>query len=62
MDINAYILFMIALGIVIHHYIKHSQDTKLTTFEKFIQYDDINNHETWALFCIGIGIGILLVH
>lgn len=38
--------FLISCAIVLHHY----NDDKLTLIEKFVQFDDINNHETWALF------------
>ena len=29
-------------------------------FEGIIQINDINNHETWALFFLGIGFGLRL--
>ena len=50
--------YIVALSIVIHHYIKHREDENMTTVEKIVQIDDINNHETWALFFIGIAIGL----
>ena len=51
---------LISIVIIFHHYYKHKNDKNLTLFDKFIQIDDINNHETWALFFIGIFIGILI--
>ena len=50
--------FLFVIIIIFHHYIKHSQDKNLSLSEKFFQYKDINNHETWALFLLGIGIGV----
>jgi len=50
--------FYIAVSIIIHHFIKHINNKNLTLIDKFVQIDDINNHETWALFFIGIGIGM----
>jgi hypothetical protein len=47
----------IAIVIVGHHYLKHAKDSDLSFSEKFVQYEDINNHETWALFFIGIYLG-----
>ena len=49
---------LISGGIVLHHYKKHSYDPKLTPLEKFVQFSDIDNHETWALFFAGIAIGM----
>ena len=37
---------------------KHYNDTKLTLLEKFVQFSDIDNHETWVLFFLGIAIGM----
>ena len=51
--------FIIGILIIIHHYFKHQNDFK-DMISKFIQYKDINNHETWALFSFGIGLGALL--
>jgi len=51
---------LISGGIVLHHYKKHYNDTKLTPLEKIVQFSDIDNHETWALFFAGIGIGMKL--
>lgn len=51
---------VLAAVIVLHHYKKHYNDTKLTELEKFVQWGDINNHETWALFFLGIGLGMKL--
>ena len=50
--------FFISSVIILHHYKKHFNDTELTLIEKFVQFDDINNHETWALFFLGISIGM----
>jgi len=52
--------FIISFLIIIHHYLKHKNDNELNNYEKFIQIKDIDNHETWMLFFIGIGIGINL--
>lgn len=51
----------IALVIILHHYKKHSSNPNFTLLEKFVQIDDINNHETWALFFIGIAVGMLIM-
>ena len=48
----------ISSGIILHHYKKHYSDTKLTPLEKIVQFNDIDNHETWALFFAGIAIGM----
>ena len=45
---------LISGGIVLHHYKKHYNDTKLSPLEKIAQFSDIDNHETWALFFAGI--------
>ena len=50
---------IISLLIVIHHFYKHENDN-IPNLSKFIQYKDINNHETWALFSFGIAIGIYI--
>ena len=55
---ESYIPIIISCAIILHHYKKHYNDTNLTLLEKFIQISDINNHETWALFFLGIGIGM----
>ena len=34
---------------------------KKSFFNKIFQISDIDNHETWALFFLGIWIGISLV-
>lgn len=52
--------FFISILIILHHYIKHNKDKGLSTLDKFVQIMDINNHETWALFFLGIGIGMRL--
>ena len=53
------ISFIIGILIILHHYLKHvNDDTNI--LNKFIQIDDINNHETWALFLFGIGIGMII--
>ena len=52
--------FYIGILIILHHYKKHKNDKDLSNLDKFVQISDIDNHETWALFCFGIGIGIKL--
>ena len=54
------ILLLISICIIIHHYLKHINNDKLNIVNKFIQIDDVNNHETWFLFFIGIFIGLLI--
>ena len=56
---NKKLPFILAICIIIHHYYKHRNDNK-RLIEKIIQYNDIDNHETWALFFVGIGIGLYL--
>ena len=51
------IVFLILL-LIFHHYYKHRNDNSKTTIEKFFQYGDVDNHETWILFLIGILIGL----
>ena len=51
----------ISIIIVGHHFYKHFNDNDLTFVEKFVQYDDINNHETIALFFLGIYLGPRLI-
>lgn len=58
---NLYLLFfLITICIIIHHYFKHKNDTDLDLLSKFVQWEDINNHETVALFFFGIGIGLYI--
>jgi len=52
--------FYIGILIILHHYIKHINYKCFSTLDKFIQISDIDNHETWALFFFGIGIGMRL--
>lgn len=54
-----YIFVYLPFAIIVHHYFIHRKDIHLSTLDKWVQYNDINNHETWALFFIGIGIGII---
>ena len=42
--------------LIIHHYIIHINDDK-SFIDKVFQYSDIDNHETWVLFLIGMLIG-----
>ena len=49
---------IISCVIILHHYKKHYNDPKLTLLEKFVQFSDIDNHETWVLFFFGIAIGM----
>ena len=46
------ISFYIAILIILHHYKKHRNDKDKSTFDKFLQIKDIDNHDTWALFFI----------
>lgn len=48
--IDSNIPIVIACGIVLHHYKKHYNDPKLTLLEKFVQFSDIDNHASCALF------------
>ena len=52
---------IISIIIIIHHFIKHRYDTHLTFIDKFVQLSDIDNHETWALFFLGISIGMSII-
>lgn len=52
--------FSIGILIILHHYKKHKNNKDFSTLDKFVQISDINNHETWALFFFGIGIGMIL--
>jgi hypothetical protein len=52
--------FYIGILIILHHYKKHRKDKGFSILDKFVQIKDINNHETWALFFFGIGIGMKL--
>jgi len=54
------ILLFISFGIIIHHYLKHIKNDKLNIVSKYFQIDDVNNHESWFLFFIGIFIGLLI--
>ena len=60
---NYYIVLPLALsgGIIIHHRYAHRNDERLGDFEKWFQFDDLRNHETWALFFFGIGVGAYAV-
>ena len=52
--------FIISFIIILHHFIIHYNDYNPNIFNKFFQIKDINNHETVALFFLGIGIGMIL--
>ena len=52
--------FYIGILIILHHYNKHRKEKGFSILDKFVQIKDINNHETWALFFFGIGIGMRL--
>lgn len=52
--------FYISILIILHHFFKHRNDKHLGLADKFVQIKDINNHETWALFFLGIGIGMMV--
>jgi len=62
----------VAVGLLIHHRIKHNNDvyfdnpdpknidgSQFTEADKWFQLTDINNNETWALFFSGVGLGRL---
>lgn len=55
-----FLFFFIGFGIIIHHYFKHKNDTDLDLLSKFVQWKDINNHETVALFFLGISVGLYI--
>ena len=57
---NKNIPFIISAIIVLHHFKKHKNDPKLSFLDKCFQKYDIDNHESWALFFFGIGIGMRL--
>jgi hypothetical protein len=50
--------FFLSILLLLHHYHKHKNDKKKSFFDKCFQINDINNHETWILFLIGLGIGL----
>lgn len=52
--------FVISFLIVLHHYIKHRKNRKFSFIDKLMQVSDIDNHETWAIFFLGLGIGLHL--
>lgn len=56
------ILFLfVALIIVVHHYISHRNDRNMSFQDKIFQMSDVQNHETWVLFFVGIAIGCAFV-
>lgn len=55
-----FLFIFLAFGIIIHHYFKHKNDDGLDILSKFVQWKDINNHETLALFFLGIGVGLYI--
>jgi hypothetical protein len=56
---KSYIPLIISLAIILHHFKKHDKNPEFSLLDKFVQVDDINNHETWALFFLGISIGMI---
>ena len=52
--------FVMLFFIVFHHFIKHRNDKKLNFYQKIFQYSDINNHESFVLFFLGMGIGMVI--
>jgi hypothetical protein len=54
------IQFYISVLLILHHFLKHKNDTEKSLFNKFFQIEDINNHETWILFFFGLVIGMKL--
>ena len=53
--------FYISFLIISHHYFKHRNNKNFSTLDKFFQIYDIDNHETWTLFFLGVGIGMRLI-
>ena len=49
---------ILSFFIILHHFIKHKNDKHLNFFQKIFQICDIDNHETVALFFLGMGIGM----
>ncbi len=47
----ALFFFLVALGIMIHHYLVHGY---------WVDWGDVDNHETIALFFAGLGVGTIL--
>lgn len=50
----------ISILIILHHYKKHNKNKGFNNLDDFFQFRDIDNHETWALFFMGIAIGMRL--
>jgi len=48
----------IGLGLLAHHYWKHKE---LKGWRRIVQWKDIDNHETFALFCFGAALGGFLL-
>ena len=51
MVVGCVVPFIGAVLVMVHHRLKHGY---------WFDWEDINNHETIALFLIGLGIGMLL--
>tara|TARA_B110000967_G_scaffold208655_2_gene261610 strand:- start:52 stop:231 length:180 start_codon:yes stop_codon:yes gene_type:complete len=52
--------FIFSILIILHHYQKHKNNSEFSILDKFVQIRDIDNHETLALFFLGVGIGMRL--
>jgi len=48
-----------AFLVILHHWFKHRHDLK--GWRRWFQLRDVDNHETIALFLMGVGVGSLLV-
>jgi len=57
LKIFSILCFITALLIIFHHYLDHPE---LKGWRRFIQFKDINNHETAIMFLLGLGIGSML--
>ena len=55
---NPYVVFplFISGGLIVQHRYSHRNDAKLTEFEKWFQFSDITNHETWVIFFLGVSV------
>ena len=50
-DLTDLLPFISSFVILLHHRVKHGY---------WIDFEDVNNHETVALFLLGIGIGMFI--
>jgi len=49
-----YVPLIISAAFVIHHSYIHRDDPNLTESEKMFQIEDIQSHETWVVFFLGV--------